>query len=363
MHTQKISGRQFIILLYICRIFTIMIYNPTHGVRYVDGWSIWEHVLSFAIGFLLLIPAFLIYKMEPEKNVLDLAASVLGKGHIVVTILYGAFLALVSIVTIVDFNYFMTNAIYPEVSSWLIVISVFLLCFYAAINGLEAIARGGFLLLIVLIVLFIALSVNAATEVEWVSLKRIIDNRPSSVFKNVFLNLSENVHLLGFLLFLPMISGNPQKHAVWYLGLTEATLALSCFLVISVFGEYAKDLSFPFYEVSGVGRLFSMKSLGAIQMMIWVFVSMFRVAFYLYATAYTTKGLFPKHAQEISLVVLGVLILGASLYMAVQVEIMEPVFSWIMDRGLLFIFVFVIPLILLIMAQIKKGGTKHAAKN
>ena len=118
MPTEKISGVQAVLLLFMIRAFNTLNYIPSFNGR-TDGMSLLlGSLIGTVIELLAILPALLLDRRIHGQNVITAAYNFKKTLGIVFAVIY-AFVALLQLTGgIVAFEYFMTNAIYPNSVSY-----------------------------------------------------------------------------------------------------------------------------------------------------------------------------------------------------------------------------------------------------
>ncbi|MEG1994797.1 MAG: hypothetical protein RR048_07770, partial [Oscillospiraceae bacterium] len=142
MDTKKIIGPlQMASLCVLVRMFALFAFSPAVNQIENGNTRFLGNVVGFLVSAAMWIPAYYIFKGKTDYNILDYGKSVSPNvGKITSVILYFATVS-IAIVTVSQFDYFITTTIYPNSSKLLYVIILIGTGMYYTSKGLEPIGR------------------------------------------------------------------------------------------------------------------------------------------------------------------------------------------------------------------------------
>lgn len=356
---KQISVWQFVLLLYICRIFSTMTYAPAMGVGSGGVSVLISWVLSLGIGILVLLPALWLHSMSGDKNVVMLSLSVWRRLGVGIALCYFVYTMMTAVSTFAHFEFFMTNAIFPQSSTLFFIITMWIAAVYASSMGLEAIARTGAVVFAAFLVSFGFIVFASLGQVDLVELKLPLDNIWKEVGASAYEAFSRNAEFVVVLLLLPHIKGNLKKGVLAFLCMLVVTSEIIAFLILTVLGDYSATQTLPYYTLSSAAEFSIFQRLDALHMTVWVAIALVKIALYLFLSVECLQMLFPeKHKKAVSVgccLLLFVLVLPFC-YSRTAFDGLYRAFSSGIPSILL---VIVFPLLIGAAMKIKKGRAEH----
>ena len=359
MQANKISIWQAVILLFLCRMFSVLTYTPGISAAVGGTEQLIANLLSAALQFVLLIPAYLIYRMDCGRNIITAAKEAFHQWSLPISLLYYLFLLLIAVNTMTQFTFFMTNAVFPQASRIFFVLTMLLVVLYAMHAGLEAISRTSVLIFAGFLVMLFFVIFASIPQMELVNLKPALSHAGTDIVRATIENFARNSELVVLLLIFPKVKGGIRKGVITLLiGITVA-FELIGFTMTTVLGDYAGVQSFPFYALASLAEASVFQRLDALHMAIWVFISFLKISLYLYLAADVLKSMltlrFAKAAAPTSVI----LFLTASLITVFGIEWLRNM-SFVLTTAIpVGVLVFLIPLLLVIVLKWKKGRAKE----
>lgn len=357
MHNAKRLGApQVICLLFTARIFNLLLYTPLGSQRYMGTVSM---AAFFGAGLLSIFLARLLqglmarYRVENLLQLASLAGVGWGK---CCALVIGSVLFLVAVSTLVNFQYFLSLAVYPGFGPAVFVLAMAGAVAYGVYMGIEALSRFA-VPVVILVVLSLALAIAVlAGDVQLVFLRSPLQEG----WRPIALLLGQSVlHNTELLLFL-LLAGDCPNHGR---GLFARTMAgsmlcyqLVLFLVTTTLGSYGAGQRFPVYSMMASADLSILQRLDFIHIVVWIFISYLKCALYLYGTLLCLQHSSPKVTQGRGAV-------GLSLAMAVCALGLLPKLSRMMTLwrfqglGLPFILaVLMVPVCSAVLIQLRGRG-------
>lgn len=361
MKDSKISVGQIVILLFLSRTFNVLNYVPAFNVKVEGTAMLYGTFIAAVMSGIILLPSLILYKKFNGENIVDVAyGRYKPLGYIVSLILF--LMSLLSLVsTIVGFEYFMTNAVYENVTIALIVISMCLACFFGAINGIEGLSRASSIIFIFFLICSLFIGFGAIPVIDLINIKPILNGAVSSSFSYAFNLISQSPELYLFILLLPRINGNVNKAAFWFITLTFAYIAITNFLIIGVFSDYFEIQTFPYYTLASIVEISIFQRLDAIHMMIWVFVSFIRITLFVIITNINLQNILPSKLKIISMFVIFNIAVAASLIIGYRLGSLKQINKSV--PILIIAVAFFIPLILLLITKRKERKSDDIQKD
>ncbi|SCH07171.1 spore germination protein (amino acid permease) [uncultured Ruminococcus sp.] len=343
----KVSTAQIIMTLLVCKVFTVITYTPV----YTDKSEITAVFLGGACSTFILLAAavpIILLMRKTNEDVVSLSYRihpVFGKA---VFLLLFASTMVVSINTLVHFQFFMVNAVFPNVNAWIIVVTMFLAAFYAVFMGMEGLFRTGAIVCLLLALFLVTIGFTLYDRIDLLNLKPLMYDPVKSVLSVAWQDTSKNMELLLFMLLIPNAKGKMSRSVVIYVLATSAMLCLISFLVATVLGEFTFRQIFPFYMIASVVDVEIIRRFDAIHMTIWVLTAFLRTSIFMLAANSLLHRVLPHRLAKWSLPAVGALILGFSLFLSSKLQYNNMIYQFFETGIPLVVLTIILPIILLL---------------
>lgn len=149
--TDKISTFQFFSLLYLARALTTVTYIPsyTEGIEASDMFI--NVLLRIALGLIVIIPVYLLYRRCGSKNVIDVIRERSQLAAKITAVVYASVFFYFTVSTIARLDVFAGTIIFPETNVNYLLIFIAAICCYGAYLGLQALGRSAVLSLLAVV--------------------------------------------------------------------------------------------------------------------------------------------------------------------------------------------------------------------
>lgn len=352
LEQNKISLAQIIMLISTSRIFTIITHAQTFGEQYNPIAKMLGSLLSIPILILVMSPSLLLYKKHNNSNILDI---VNNQSQILGYLLTLAFfyVTVISMITgVVGFEYFLSNAIYPQASAPVVITSLTIVCLICASYGLQGLARAGTFIFSLFILAFIFIITTSIGSINLLNIKPILEN-PVQEVVNYSVNFATRGRgLVVLVLLFPTTKSSQTTATLSIITLTGFIAFVMNFLVIGVLGEYGATQTFPYFALNSVIEIPILQRLDAIHMMTWAFMSFIHFSVFGYVAISLLKRILPHKLANFSQLFLFVVIVTTSLYQANTGSIVNN--NTPTTVFLLILVLFILPLILLMLPNTQK---------
>lgn len=359
---KKISVWQFVLLLYICRMFSAMTYTPAMGVGSGGVSILIAWVISLAVGILVLLPALWLRSMDQGKNAVMLSMDVWKRAGVLVALLYCAFTIMTAVSTFAHFEFFMTNAVFPQSSTLFFVITMWIACVYAACMGLESIARTGVIIFAGFLISFAFIAFASLSQVDMLNLKLPLEGLGKEIGFSVYEQFSRNAEFVVVLLLLPHIKGNLKKGIIALSCMITVTAEIIAFLILTVLGDYSATQTIPYYTLSSVAEFSIFQRLDALHMTIWVAIALVKIALYLFLSMECIRMLLPEQRKKWGTIGCSILLFFLILPFCYSKQAFDGLYMVFSSGIPSLLLVVILPLGIGISVKIKKGGEKREAK-
>lgn len=345
---RKISFAQMMIILFISRIFYTMTFIPAN---YDDitckliGFSI-----CTALECLLVIPAIILYKKHPDKNICQIAyekSKVLG---ILIGVAFAFAAALILNRLFRYFGYFMYETFLEFLPTWIIIGAIALVSFYAAFQGIEAIARSAGITFAFLVLSFIIIIFALSTKMSFTN---VIYSYPkfNDVLHEIYYELSKFCQVLLFLILYPYAKEKAGKSFYGALALKLIFIYIIIAICVLTLGGYLNISKFPFYDLGAYAETFIIERLDTFLLPAWILVAFIKTSLLLFAAKDALSTGFKKVKSNVFLLIITVAVYAASLPLILQQK-------WdvsVLDKAVITILILVLGVLLPLVFCFGKG--------
>ena len=355
-----ISVSQLFCMLFISRMVVNLTYNPLLS----GGDSMWDHIvsagISFVLIFVLFIPIYWLYSRRPGLNLIDDAYFLLGRFGAVVGVVYGLYYLLVCCYTLSLYDLFVSNVMNPRTSLLLLSIAVALSACYGAFKGIEALARTSGIIFFLILASMVFLICALVSEVNPINFTPVFYDGPEQSVKGVLLMLGRSSCLPALAVLMPLAKGNLKKGFITWNTCVYASIALVITVVVGALGDYLKTQMVPIYAAANVAQLGVFQRMDALYIGIWTMGLFVKISLFLYLFSLSIKRLVGEKAARVSI------LLGAAVVVAVSLTAVEVravsrfLYNLYFIFGCTMVVTLVIPILLLSLDFIRGGKERKA---
>jgi len=297
-----ITAPQLFNMLFISRSLVNLTYNP---VIYISGENIFDYIISslisFLLNFILILPVYFLYKLDKNSDIIEKFTFIFKKTGIIFAFIYIIYFLLVNCYSLSSFNIFMTNAMNPDISAWLVSISVVLAACYGANKGIEGLARTCGVVLVMIIISLVFLICALLPEVDEINYTNFFQDGFLQSSKGILMNISQNFCIPALGILLPMAKGNIKKNIFFWNFYIHVIWINVIFLLVGSLGDYLKTQIFPVYTAVSISKIGALKRLDAIYLGLWTMALFCKISLFLFLISQIFNKLFGEKAKKISL--------------------------------------------------------------
>ncbi|AHF05817.1 GerAB/ArcD/ProY family transporter [Desulfitobacterium metallireducens] len=358
----RITYKQLILLIFLSRIVTSISFLPglNEPPANQDIWL--SDLLFFPIQLFLASPIYLLWKRFPDQTIIQYSQTIAGKvGKLVGLLIIWYFLHYTAI-TLAQYSFFLTSAVMPETPALFFMLSLILVCAYAARKGLEVIGRLSELfapLIMISLILFLSLEVK---DMNFKILTPLLEKGIFPVFHGSLIAASKTLEVLGLAMLLPYLNNRQKVKPIFILSfaLISLYLVLLTLPVVTMLGlELAKSSSFPCYSVIrliNVGDF--LNRLESIHMAICSLGAFIKISFQYYLTVLGLSQLLELREYKPLVLPIGALLIPLSLLIGPNLVELQLFSSYKIFMGYSYFFILLIPSLLLLTAIIRRKGVR-----
>lgn len=356
----KISAFQFFTMLFLSRTLTTVTYlsSYTENIRLSD--MLIQPIFRIAIGTIIMLPLYFLYKENTNKNLLDIAK---GRSKVfvkIISIIYVCFFFYFTVVTIARLDLFTGTVVFPETDLKYILIFAVILCCYGAYLGFEPLARGSVISLFFVVSALCFIMLTLVEKVDFLNLTPILYNGVKPVVKVAIDSVGQTVEYAIIALMLPRVKGNVKKGFFTWLILQTLLMAVMFFFACTVMGNYATTQLFPFHTLASLAEFAMFSRLDAVFTSVWIMCAFIKAGLLIYLQSDLLTTYFGKFKRVTYIVVIGVLTTVANLFVSGQIKRFVIIDNSTIKIILTIITVILLPSGVLFFEKRKKGCEKSA---
>ena len=346
-------------MVFISKIFFFMMYTPNIGKTSESSVYILGQILAIPFIFLTLIPFYYIDKTEKGCNILTLSRYVNKKFSMAVGLFYWAYMIFTAVNTSINFDFYLTSAVYPESKSMVFIFVIVLSAMYCTMMGIEPLARfSGFVIITIIISgLLIFFPLLNEINLSYINLPKSI--QWSEILKAVYYSvISKNEFVLLYIIndhTDDNLSKGVSKYVFWEVGFYE----LVSVFTLAVFGSNSKMLMYPLYMLSNMARLSVLERTDAIHAVIWIFVAFIKISLFITAATKILSERFSLSYKKAAFLNTAVTMFF-SLALSKSFNALYNIRLFTMTGVLFLIFSFVIPVTVILLVKTKKLKVKRS---
>lgn len=348
-----ITAGQLFGMLFISRMIVNMTYNPL----LTGGESMWDHILSSAISFVLVfamvVPVYKMCNMRGGIDVANASYALLGKAGAVICIIYALYYAFISIYTLSLFDSFVSNAMSPKVPILALSFAVIIVSCYAAYKGIEGIARASFLILILIVIALLFIAFALLPQIDYRNFTPFMYDGSKQTVNGVILMLSRTACIPAMAMLLPTVKGNKKRGLIVWNTAVYVTIAILITVIVGSLGDYLKTQSFPIYTATCIAEIGILQKLDVLYLGFWIMGLFVKMSLFIYLTAACMRRILGEKASKVSIFISGIIIAVLSYFISGHKEFIALVYNLRAIMVFTLITAIIIPLTLLIINSIK----------
>lgn len=353
MEKRYIGWGQLLLLLFMCRVFTLMTFIPLAAEGAGLSLQLTAAAVSSAIQAVILIPAVLLK---------DSTAAVLHKKNKFLgwlsTSLYLHFFLAYTVNSLLHFQSFLSARFFPSADSLLWLAVILIVCVYCGCSGIEALGRSAVLLFWIFIAAMAAMSFSSAKNFDAANL--YLENiQPKNLFSAVMEDLARNGEIVA-VAFLGKHVREKLRCGVY--GLLAAKLVLAelvTLTITAVLGDFAKLTDYPFLALGTFGGSRFIQRSDSLYLIVWTITAVINIALFLHIAAGLIGEALPKLKFRTSAAAL--IVFAAAVAFTLSGADFSGYFRFIGSGVSVIILAGVLPLAALIISRRKVAEKKHEA--
>ena len=348
---EKITSIQLLTMIFITKLFFFMMYTPKMEIGMESTVYMIGQLCSIPFIFLSLLPFYYLNTNLPNYNIMECGKKVNFKFGKIIGMLYYFYMIFSVVNTLINFDFYLSSAVYPESKSYLFIIIITAACAYCGVLGIEPLARFSGFVIIALIIsgAMIFLPLVSKVNLSFIHIPR--DMGLKDFAKAVYMGIISNNEIVFLYIFADKIKGNASKGIGKYILTSVGFYELVAFFTVAIFGAYEKTVLFPLYSLSGVASLSILERTESVHVAIWVFVAFVKLSLLLIAAGKLLTG-FIKMGLDKGVIISSAISLILALLISKSFKILHYIRIF-MYTGVLFgIFIVVLPTMVAVSVKI-----------
>lgn len=344
--TQKIGWGQFLLLLFMCRVFTLMTFVPFAANGDNLTLQMTAAVISTVIQAVLLIPIVLL-----KKSVTQTALAKNRFCGIIIAAVYLLFFLFYTVNSLLHFQKFLSVRFFNDSGNIIMLAVLLAVCVYCACLGVEALGRSGVLLFWLFIAALIIMVLYSAQDFDMTNLifGRI---RGNDIFTAVMDDIARNGEICAAAFLAKHVR---EKLRCGVYGLLASKLILIeavTLLITAVLGNFARLTDYPFLTVGTFGGTGFIQRGDSFFLIVWTITAVINISLFLHISAGLMAEVFPKIKFSTSIAAV-IVFAAAAVLTLTGAELSEKGFTLLSGCSIILL-TGVIPLILYMIC--KKAG-------
>ncbi|WP_127550912.1 endospore germination permease [Paenibacillus amylolyticus] len=312
----RLGTRQLTTLIFMMVVGDMMLIYPSVITSYAkqDSWIC--AFIGVPLGMALMAMFLKLCSMHPEKNLVQMARSILGfwPGTFF-SCLYLFFFIIGASTHTREVGDFMTTQIFPYTPLRIIILMFVIVIAWGVSHGLEAMGRSSELLMPVVIVFIVVLAVCLLPQIDIRNLKPVSDTGVVSISQGILVSIIYPIgEVVPIMMILPYVAkqAHRTRDVIIAAGLGSLVLATLVTISLLVLGAFLTQhniyASFILSQKISIGNFF--ERIEAIMASSWLISTYFKAMIYLYAFIVGCAELFKLKQYQILVLPASILVFG-----------------------------------------------------
>lgn len=312
----RLGTRQLTTLIFMMVVGDMMLIYPSVITSYAkqDSWIC--AFIGVPLGMALMAMILKLCSMHPEKNLVQMARSILGfwPGTFF-SCLYLFFFIIGASTHTREVGDFMTTQIFPYTPIRIMILMFVIVIAWGVSHGLETMGRSSELLMPVVIVFIVVLAVCLLPQIDTRNLKPVSDTSVVSISQGILVSIIYPIgEVVPIMMILPYVAkqAHRTRDVIIAAGLGSLVLATLVTISLLVLGAFLTQhniyASFVLSQKISIGSFF--ERIEAIMASSWLISTYFKAMIYLYAFIVGCAELFKLKQYQILVLPASILVFG-----------------------------------------------------
>lgn len=347
----NIGYGQLLILLLMCRVFTVMTYVPLIGKGYTLSTQLIAIVLSVVIQAILVIPVIYLNKANPSMSVTSSAYGINKYLGVAYSILYFVYFVVYASNSVLRFQRFIIIRFYPEANRYLWLAVFVIVCVYCAYLGIEGIARSSVFVFLIFIAMVVLMLLMSCRDID-ISNYYFDVNYSNSIYSAVIEDLSRNGEIVALAFLMKYVKKGLRCSAYGYIASKLIMLEFVTFLIITVLGDFASLTDYPFMEVGSYAGVRLIQRLDAIYMVVWTITAVINIALFIFVCGDIIKE--HTHRMKLCYSLCGLVVFLLCMPLITNSDKQASIFAFQNSGYAVVIYTGVLPAVLLLIRKVRE---------
>ena len=359
---QMISWKQAFVLVFISYMLVALTYIPSAESDAKNVDKLVSISIAMCLVLLSLLPVYFLSGRKSGCNIIDCVRDCAKPLTKPVALFYVLAFSYTIVITTSRFSLFITSVLLVESKTTIFIIIILAAACYAAVLGIEAVARASLFVFAVLIFSMLFSCVILVKDVDFLNLRPLFYNGASDIFSEAILDASKLIEAAVLGMLAPKIVGGIKKTIITFTLLFWVAVMLLTFLIISVLGEYSSVQLFPVYTLVSLARIGNFHRFDAILSGIWIAGDFIKVAVLLIVSGECMKYVVSGRRYRVCMVLTVIVIFAFSMLASFSFERYIAISNYVVIGAVTVAASVVIPLVLLVTDTLKKMRCRKCKK-
>ncbi|MEK4272285.1 GerAB/ArcD/ProY family transporter [Paenibacillus sp. FSL R7-0026] len=312
----RLGTRQLTTLIFMMVVGDMMLIYPSVITSYAkqDSWIC--AFIGVPLGMALMAMFLKLCSMHPEKNLVQMARSILGFWPGTFFSCFYLFFFIIGASTHTrEVGDFMTTQIFPYTPIRIIILMFVIVIAWGVSHGLETMGRSSELLMPVVIVFIVVLAVCLLPQIDTRNLKPVSDTGVVSISQGILVSIIYPIgEVIPIMMILPYVAkqAHRTRDVIIAAGLGSLVLATLVTISLLVLGAFLTQhniyASFVLSQKISIGSFF--ERIEAIMASSWLISTYFKAMIYLYAFIVGCAELFKLKQYQMLVLPASLLVFG-----------------------------------------------------
>ncbi|KLU56834.1 spore gernimation protein [Paenibacillus sp. VT-400] len=312
----RLGTRQLTTLIFMMVVGDMMLIYPSVITSYAkqDSWIC--AFIGVPLGMALMAMFLKLCSMHPEKNLVQMARSILGFWPGTFFSCFYLFFFIIGASTHTrEVGDFMTTQIFPYTPIRIIILMFVIVIAWGVSHGLETMGRSSELLMPVVIVFIVVLAVCLLPQIDTRNLKPVSDTGVVSISQGILVSIIYPIgEVVPIMMILPYVAkqAHRTRDVIIAAGLGSLVLATLVTISLLVLGAFLTQhniyASFVLSQKISIGSFF--ERIEAIMASSWLISTYFKAMIYLYAFIVGCAELFKLKQYQMLVLPASLLVFG-----------------------------------------------------
>jgi len=312
----RLGTRQLTTLIFMMVVGDMMLIYPSVITSYAkqDSWIC--AFIGVPLGMVLMAMFLKLCSMHPEKNLVQMARSILGFWPGTFFSCFYLFFFIIGASTHTrEVGDFMTTQIFPYTPIRIIILMFVIVIAWGVSHGLETMGRSSELLMPVVIVFIVVLAICLLPQIDTRNLKPVSDTGVVSISQGILVSIIYPIgEVVPIMMILPYVAkqAHRTRDVIIAAGLGSLVLATLVTISLLVLGAFLTQhniyASFVLSQKISIGSFF--ERIEAIMASSWLISTYFKAMIYLYAFIVGCAELFKLKQYQMLVLPASLLVFG-----------------------------------------------------